>query len=780
MSNVRVLDVETTIRTSFKRKANAFDPNNWVVYVGTKDKDSESTVRRFHSKEESKGWLADVVSARGPELPPKIIVTFNGKFDILHGIANDPKGLDAWMVWVVGGGILWDCQIAEYLLRGKSQDAHMLSLDEVAPVYGGVVKNSEVKDLWNAGIDTPDISEDLIVPYLHGDCTNTEKVFEGQLARARSTGQLRSLLLNFGSLLYTIEAERNGMFTDKQLGLELAAKLEARKAELDTKLNEALPSDLPFEFNWGSRHQLSALVFGGEVKYKVRDFILNEAGELTYTQKEELHYLLENGTTMGIDWWEHCNNTEWALTGPPEALSRQEYKSGKNAGLYKTKKVKVNDLDNPKTKIFERLYTFKGYTEPSSAWETSTPGVYQINSDVIEALGNRGIPFLSDLSERAKVVKDLGTYFITTDPKTGEQKGMLTLVQPDGIIHHMLNHTSTVTGRFSSSNPNMQNIPKGNKSEVKRIFISRFPDGKIIQSDFTALEIYIQAILTGDKQLIEDLKAGLDMHCQRVATKFNIPYEEAVRLCKVEKVEEWVYHRTGAKEFSFQRAYGAGAQAISDATGLPVEDVLELIRVEEERYSGINPYFDNLAKLIEQSKVHSGRYVSHPDFPTKSVELCRGYARTPDNNLYSYSEHPAPKYVVQREGKFASFSPPEIKNYFVQGEGAEWAKAAMWLAVRAFYERKNFDGLAVLINQVHDACYADSHPSVLLDAAALLHACMEAASEFMSVYFNWTIPVHVPSETTCGNSMMDEEEIPNLREHAEKYRIALRNTYIKP
>src|SRR5690606_37681155 len=132
-----------------------------------------------------------------------------------------------------------------------------------------------------------------------------------------------------------------------------------------------------------------------------------------------------------------------------------------------------------------------------------------------------------------------------------------------------------------------------------------------------------------------------------------------------------------------------------------------------------------------------------------------------------------------REGKWTGFSPTEVKNYIVQGEGATWAKAAMWLAIRAFYHHDNFGGLALLVNQVHDACYADADDSVMLEAAALLHASMEAASEFMEKYFGWPIPVHVPSETKAGPSMADEFNIEGVKERALHYREFLRTNYIK-
>ena len=80
----------------------------------------------------------------------------------------------------------------------------------------------------------------------------------------------------------------------------------------------------------------------------------------------------------------------------------------------------------------------------------------------------------------------------------------------------------------------------------------------------------------------------------------------------------------------------------------------------------------------------------------------------------------------------------------------------MWLSVRAFYARKNFGGKALLVNQVHDAVYVDADAAAAKEAATLLHACMEGASDFISFLFKWDIPIPVPSDTTWGDSMMDE------------------------
>lgn len=760
-----VLDLETTIYSSYGRRANPFDDRNWIVMAGVKlTGERWGEAHHFLSQEESRGanWFIDLLSKT------KLLVGFNEKFDIHHAIMASPENYGAWVDWVAAGGQIWDCQLAEYLLDGMGQASQYLSLDEVAPRYGGQLKIDEVASLWEAGVNTDDIDPDLLIRYLvgnpetgdQGDLGNTELCFKGQLARARKHGQMKSLLLNMGSLVYTIEAEYRGMATDYKLGCQIAEELEGEIIELRKELTGYLDPDLPFTFNWGSRIQLSALIFGGDVKYKARVPIYNEDGSQAYTQKTVEEPVLD------------------------EAGKPVYYKSGKKEGEPKTRKVKVDDLTKPKSHIEEFIYTFPGFTEPDPDWEGATPGVYSTSAEVMAALGEREIPFLKTLSRYAGAMKDLGTYFITDDGKGGK-KGMLTLVHEDGVIHHSLNHTSTVTGRFSSTKPNLQNLSSGDKSQVKKVFVSRFgKDGKVVQSDFSSLEIYIQAILTGSVQMLADLRAGLDMHCVRVSQKEGVPYDEELLLkCKgddlkgIEPDPEWKLKRKKAKVFSFQRAYGAGVAKIAKSTGMSEDEAQAFADADAERYPEVEPFYDGLTRQIEESAVSTGQIVSHPDFPAKRVSLCTGSYRTPDNKLYTYRQQPAPKFVVERQGKWTTFSPTEIKNYVVQGTGAEWAKAAMWIAVRAFYKRRNFDGKAVLVNQVHDACYADAHEDVAKSAAALLHASMEAASAFMEWYFGWEQPVHVPSDTTWGPSMADELGIEGLSELLPAAREEVRLAY---
>lgn len=828
-------DCETTIKSALKRKATPFGGLNYVVVHGWKHFGEQTQSHYFGRVPPGPGWVKQVLRYNPVDdtFGTRMLAGFNIKFDVLHAL-QDAENLHLWMKYVSRGGLIWDAQLAEYLLNGMKQSEHMLSLDEVSPRYGGQVKVDEVKLLWNAGVETYDIDPTLLHRYLvgedlpdgtrrPGDVENTELIALQQIDRAKKVGQLNSIIMNMGSLLCTIEMERNGMFVDVELGHILAKELAEHIEKVRVELEAYLPKDMPFQFKWTSRFHKSALIFGGTVQWDAHqldydtEYVENTGGhdplwgdigtiykhvydalpaadkpKLLYSQKDEVHYILEDGGTYNKAYYD----LEIAA-GTPDLPDVAVNKAGKNEGVAKTKKVKENNLDKPKGRACKAPYKFDGFTFPEKRWESADVGFYSTAAEVIEELADRGVPFLKAFAELQSLTKDLSTYYIVTDPETGEQKGMLSLVDPHGIIHHKLNHTSTVTARFSSSDPNLQNISKGmmdaktgklvKGSQVKRVFISRFKDGVLIQSDFTALEVYVQAILTKCKQLIQDLKEGLDMHSARVATKEKIPYADALKLCKGYKDEVtgvfhdadpvWDKKRTDAKVFSFQRAYGAGAEKIANSIGIPKAEVEALIIAENLRYPEIEEYYADLTVAVKKSRRPGGAAVPHPDLRGVMCNLGTGTYRTPDGKLYSYQEKPAPEYLAKR-GTFSSFSPTELKNYVAQGGGGEWAKAAMWLAVREFYSRGNFGGLALLVNQVHDALYADADPAVKLEAAAVLHACMEGASDFMEWFFNWNVPVPVPSDTTWGPSMMDDLRIDGVKDLAKPIRESLRAKYM--
>lgn len=737
-----IFDLETQIHSPYKRKANPFHEENWVVMRGWKIQGEKHGTADYYPTHNRTSYL---------RIPNHVtyLVGFNIKFDLLWEMSQGNPDL---LAFFKRGGKVWCCQYAEYLLEGQTDASQMCALDDIIDHYGGRKKIDEVKLLWEAGIQTSEINEDLLTDYLigtveeqrnSGDIGNTELIFLGQTKRAKQQNQLKMIQDRMDGLLCTTEMEFRGLKVDvaeagKRL-LELRTDLEAQENDL----KQYIPHNLPFEFNWGSGTHVSCLLFGGHVKYEQpANYIDESTGQLARKKAFE----------------------NWPLVGGEpvpillEGMVQDTNKSGANKGALKFRKVEVS---GPlKTRITPFLYELPGITEPEEEWKLKTTdgagkNIYGTSADIIIELGLRDIPFLKALSRKQKLDKEIGTYYYKKDSK-GKLSGMLTCVQKhDHILHHKLNHTSTVTTRLSSSDPNLQNLPRGDKSQVKKMFVSRFgADGIMGEIDYSQLEVVVQGVLTKDPQLCADLNAKIDFHCKRVSAKFGCTYEEALYWCKKEDAPDhslWKTRRTGVKEFSFQRAYGAGAAAIADATGLPLEDVKQLIEAEDIMYPGVTAFNLKVEKAVNDSAIPFGAV----DKDTGSWKTYRrGFYVVPTGTRYCFRSWNAPAFMAKR-GISDSFSPPEMKNYPVQGTGGEFVQAVLGLLWRHFISNDFYGGRAFLVNTVHDCVWVDMHKDVRDQVLSDMVRIMQSIPEFYNNRHGMDINVPFPVEAEYGPNMHD-------------------------
>ncbi|WVH05399.1 DNA polymerase [Agrobacterium phage Alfirin] len=754
----RVFDEETTIDEQFRRKANPFVPENWVVARGWKDKgDARCSYVYYKSPEEYESM----------EIPDDVtvLVGHNIKFDLLYELAKGDKNMVAFFK---RGGKIWDTQYAEYLIEGQTQASQMCSLDSIVEKYGGRLKIDEVKTMWEMGICTSKIPKDLLIDYLvgteeedrnSGDIGNTEKVFLGQVARAVRQGQIKMIQDRMDGLVATTMMEYWGLKIDIAVARKNLKELTLKLAETQERLLSHV-NDLPFEFSWGSNVQMSCMLFGGTVRYKVREKYKDENGEWARSKAFETHYILNDGSTTP-----HEPGTD------PEnsPLQYATFSSGKKKGEYKTKKVEVEG--ELKIKWQDRYHTFSGITDPLEEWQgkqtdAADKPIYSTGKDTVKALEQRvenglDLPFLRDFVTKQALDKEIGTYYVKVDDK-GKKSGMLLCVQQwDHFLHHKLNHTSTVTTRLSSNDPNMQNLPRGDKSKVKEMFVSRFgPDGVMVEADYSQLEVVVQGVLSGDVNLCSDLRAKIDFHCKRVSAQYAISYELAVAMCKDENHADhpvWKVRRTKAKNFSFQRAYGAGAKAIAAATGMSVEEVEALIEAEERMYPGVVKFNADVESAVMASAVpfqapaESGRID-----PTTGKVAFQTYRKgewySPTRTRYTWRTHDAPAFLRKR-GIMDSFSPPELKNYPVQGTGGEFVQGVLGLLIRRFFETDFYGGKAFLVNTVHDCVWVDCHRDVLDQVCADVKRIMESIPEYYGNRYGMEITVPFPVEVECGPNM---------------------------
>lgn len=727
MPRYMVYDLETENHQTYRRFANPFDPINFVVARGWKCQGDERNSWSYHTGHDGTHLhIPDDVT---------LLVGHNIKFDLLYEWENPEL-----KAFFKRGGRIWDTQYVEYLINGARQEFHMIAMDKIAESYGGRKKVDEVKALWDMGVKTSQIDQDLLIDYLvgtedegrnSGDIGNTEKIFLGQLEIAKGKSMVTMIFARMDGLCATTEMEFNGLKIDVQEAGRRIKVMEAELIQVEEELSQYIP-ELPegLEFNWASGVHASCLIFGGTLKYqKSAPYIDEKTGEIARKKATEDQPLLD------------------------EDGNQLYFTSGKKKGQPRTKRVEVPG--EVKTKIQDFFFELPGYTVPDKKWATAlTDGakqtVYSTDADTIEELGKRDIPFLKVLTKRQSLVKDLGTYYVKYDESKKEYKGMLTCVMRDThLIHHNLHHTLTVTTRLSSSNPNLQNIPKESTSEVKKMFISRFPGGKMIEADYTQLEVVVQGLLSGDKQLIADLIAKVDFHCKRVSAWKGITYEEAVYLCKDETAPDhklWKGYRTDAKVFSFQRAYGAGAEKISATTGMAIEDVKELIEAEEILYSGIITFNDGVAKAVTDSAV------AFRDPIRGFRTFRRGFWQAPTGTIYSWRSYDAPSYLVKR-GIKDSFKPTELKNYPVQGTGGEIVQTQLGLLWRHFVANDNYGGRALLCNTVHDCVWIDSAPDVVEEVSRDTKRILESVPETFERLYGIKSPVPFPVEVEVGDNL---------------------------
>lgn len=747
----KIFDRETENHPHKKRFASPFYEKNWTVALGWKNRgDKQCSWEYYPTKADEKPLVI--------EDDINILVGFNIKFDLLYGW--DDPGLRAFFK---RGGKIWCGQYAEYLLEGMTPESHMVSMDQIAEKYGGRTKVDEVKALWEAGFLTSQIDKDLLIDYLvgtekekrnSGDIGNTELIYLGQVKRAIESGMLTMIQARMDGLLATTEMEYNGLKIDIAEAARRKKIMELELEQAEKELHGYIPELPPeLEFNWNSNIHKSALIFGGTVKYvKSARYIDEKTGK--YARKMETQdWPLIKGKPVDP-------RTVPFTVGDNTLHQNQDvYTSGLKKGSGKFKKVKVpGDF---KTKKQDFFFEFPGHTTPKPEWQGAlTDGkgepVYQTNDDVITELGDRDIPFLKVMAKRSTLVKDLGTYYVRYDPKQKDYKGMLTAVLPGThIVNHSLNHTSTVTSRLSSSNPNLQNIPRGDTSEVKKMFISRFDGGKMLEVDYSQLEVVVQGLMSGDKNLCQDLRDRVDFHCKRVAAWKGCTYEQAKKWCKDETdphYPEWKVYRTNAKVFSFQRAYGAGAAKIADYTGMNIDDVKDLIEAEEAMYPGVTEFNDNVEKAVKRSAI------PFKDYSRGGRTYRKGHWQSPTGTKYVFRTYDAQDWQKEK-GISDSFMPTEMKNYPIQGTGGEIVQIILGKLFRQFVETENYGGKALLCNTVHDCVWFDYQPDVQEELCRDVKRIMESVPEVLNDLYGMEVNVPFPVELEIGDNLYDKQVI---------------------
>lgn len=756
-----VIDLETQTNEWYGNNSSPHNPDNWIVAAGWCIDNQDIQSEYFPTKELalSSNWLERALDGQ------QYLVAHNSTFEIQWLRKFYPETLDNFFK---SGGKVLCTQYMEFLL--SHQQEMYPRLEDCSLKYGGTMKVDEVKLLWEAGYKTSEIDQALLMKYLAdpvvGDVANTRRVCFSQIPLLQQQGMWDMVQIRMDSLLFNAYATYFGLYVDLEVAKKNQAEQEARILEIKESILKLLPDDLPseLEFSFTSPYHMSAFLFGGTVQYKAK--VSYEPKK--YEQVEMFEIVKPDGIYY-VGAGESIDDTH------QQYLTR--FKAGKNKGQPKVFKI---DSDVEKLKWGDKTYTFKGlinlYELPKHVQDQylgkraefsgkrnlvcGTP-VYSTSGGSLDVLATY-TDAAKPLKELKALEKDTGTYYLRTDD-SGKQSGMLQYVEPDGIIHHRLNNCSTVTGRLSGSNPNLQNVPRDGTSKVKEMFCSRFgKDGRLTENDYGALEVVALASISGDKNLLDNLLAGTDMHCYRLAGALGEPYDEVFKKCHDKSNPDHKRYkqlRTDIKPRAFSNQYGASAAGIAFSTGCTVEEA-EQFKETELKLFPESSVFAQLHIRPEVERVGLTKPMEREQDPETGIwkHYRRGYYQAKGGTCYSFRQFP--KREDGRE--YYDYKDTQIANYVIQGEASFIVQAACGRIIRALLERDFYSGQVLPINTVHDCVQTDcASQELAVLAGTMVKEIMESTPKWLCekipTYTEWnyhTTPF--PAELEVGESMMNK------------------------
>jgi len=308
---------------------------------------------------------------------------------------------------------------------------------------------------------------------------------------------------------------------------------------------------------------------------------------------------------------------------------------------------------------------------------------------------------IEQILERRGLKKQLSTYV----------EGVWKLRDSDGFVHTSYNITGTVTGRLSSSTPNMQNIPREAHSPIKSIFLAR-EGHSLIAADYSQIELRIGAYLTRDATMLRLLREGADLHT-----------ETARQIMGHDPSSE---ERVVAKTINFGIFYGMGPGRLSQELGLAFKEAREFLRAWHVTYPAILPWQQEQEELL----------------------LRRGYVES------AFGRRRRLELFVDGDPKEYQHTVRQACNHPVQSTAAELTLMAMVRIKQALYGK----GLTIL--NVHDAVIVDVPDKQVKVICKEIRSIMENATDVIQSFdFPLKFDVPTPVELKVGKSWGAMKEI---------------------
>lgn len=288
-------------------------------------------------------------------------------------------------------------------------------------------------------------------------------------------------------------------------------------------------------------------------------------------------------------------------------------------------------------------------------------------------------------------------------------------------------------------------------SDIKEIFCSRFLGGYIIEADFSQLEVFALSFLSGDEQLKEDLRNGVDIHSVNAANLFDYNLVDFLSLIKQEAPNE-LWLRKIAKTLTFQLQYGAGYKTMAAQNDISEDTAKKFIKVYYDRYKGVKAWHDRLLFNAKSNRKISTKHTK--------TGVPAGVYKMPSitGRIYTFYEQDGFRGEP-------SFSPTQLKNYPVQGFATgDIVPMVLGGIHKAIYEKELQHG-ALLINTIHDSVLLDVHNGYVHKIAQLVKTKMEEAPQLLYDNFGIDFDLELKAEVKVGKNWLTMEKYDDTRKY---------------
>jgi len=606
-----------------------------------------------------------------------------------HNIVHDLLWL--WECGFTYNGSVFDTMLGEYVLqRGNKQP---LSLEACAIRYDlDTKKQDTMKEYFANKVPIDEIPPQELAGYLSADLRATQELSDVIYRKLNTTeyASLMSTVLLTNKVAVTLaRIYQNGFHVDKDKLDEVRSEFEKEKSDIEIRLNrqvKELMGDTPINLN--SPEQMSWVIYSR----KPHDKTMWANSFTPYMDKSDYrHTIQQNSDIVYKTRAEQCSS----------CVGTGYYRKTRKDGTPFAKPTKCSDCDAVGY-LFVPTKAIAGlkFNAPTAKWVSANG--FSVNKTNLAML--HGIAKQKNMTDAMNFLTDLQRLSALDTYLSSFVEGINTHIKPDGKLHVRLLQHRTSTGRFSGADPNMQNMPRGGTFPVKKVFISRWKGGQILEADFAQLEFRVSAYLSQDKIAMKEIEDGFDVHS----------YTARIISDAGEKTS-----RQEAKAHTFAPLYGATGfgRTPSQAT---------YYKHFTEKYKGIALWHSKLAKEVMNT----------------------GKVRIPSGREFSF-----PDVVRRRDGSVSHFT--QIKNYPVQS----FATADIVPLILTHIAKKLEVLQSKVVNSVHDSIVIDVHPNEIDTVISLIKNINDTMKALIEQQFEISLNVPLLLEAKIGNNWLDTKDV---------------------